>query len=133
MAGSMALPALSRSNRSRVFDSADVVGKVRLLPFWVPISMILLASLGVCSTIIVRSHEQFEASSFQYSRMVSEVDLLRRHNASLQVEITRLSTDAHMIESEARSRLGMVRPNDVVVVDERVKLDSNSREISFVH
>jgi len=95
--------------------------------------MIILASIGVCSTIIARSRSQLKTSTLQYDRMVTEIDLQRRHNASLETEINQLNTDARLIEYEARSRLAMVRANQIVVVDESMKFDSNSRVVPFVH
>jgi len=63
--------------------------------------------------------------------MTSQVDALRRSNASLQVEIHRMTADPGTIESAARERLGMVRPNDIVVPIESNRPVSNFGTFSF--
>ena len=94
--------------------------------------MILFATLGICSTVIIRSRAQLEASSLQYGRMTSEIESMRRSNRSLQAEIRRMTSDPGMIETAARERLGMVRPNDIVVPLESVQSVSNLGTLSFV-
>ena len=129
----IALPQLVNRDRPLILVPRVAARRSGLLPFWAIAGMIILASIGVCSTIIARSRSQLKTSTFQYDRMVSEIDLLRRHNASLETEINQLNTDARLIEYEARSRLAMVRANEIVVVDESMKFDSNSRVVPFVH
>ena len=126
------LPALWKRDRTLTLNPRIAV-RLGMFPFWAVAGMIILASIGVCSTIIQRSRSELRVSSSQFSKMTSEIELLRRNNASLQAEISELNTDARLIESEARSRLGMVRPNEIVVVDERMKVDSIPRVTSFVH
>jgi len=92
-----------------------VLGWLRLIPSWVFLAMILLATLGICSTVIVRSRAELKASTLEHSRMSSEITSIRRSNSSLQVEIRRIASDPSTIESAARERLGMVRPNDIIV------------------
>jgi cell division protein FtsB len=64
--------------------------------------------------------------------MTSEIDALRRSNASLQIEIHRITTDPETIESAARERLGMVRPNDIVVPIKEIRSVANFETLSFV-
>jgi cell division protein FtsB len=92
-----------------------IIRSLRLIPSWILLAMILLATLGICSTVIVRSRVELKASTFEYGRMTSEIASIRRANTSLQVEIRRMANDPVTIESAARERLGMVRPNDIVV------------------
>ena len=80
----------------------------------------------------MRARAELKASSLQFDRMTSEIDALRRSNASLQVEIHRMTTDPGTIESAARERLGMVRPNDIVVPIESIRSGSNLGALSFV-
>jgi len=94
--------------------------------------MILIATLGICSTVVMRSRVELKASSSQFDRMTSQVDALRRSNAALQVEIHRITTDPGAIESAARERLGMVRPSDIVVPIESIHSTSNLGTVSFV-
>lgn len=128
----IALPALFRRDQTLALNPGIAI-RLGMLPFWAIAGMIILASIGVCSTIILRTRNELRASSSQFSNMTSEIELLRRNNASLQAEISELNTDARLIESEARSRLGMVRPNEIVVIDERTRVDSIPRVTSFVH
>jgi cell division protein FtsB len=47
--------------------------------------------------------------------MQSDVDELRNTNQALRHEIEQLSTNPRTIEAAARSRLNMVRPNEIVI------------------
>jgi len=108
------------------------MGWLRLIPSGIFLPMILIATLGICSTVVIRSRAELKASSLQFERMTSEIDTLRRSNAALQVEIHRMTSDPDMIESAARERLGMVRPDDIVVPIESVRPVSNFGTLSFV-
>lgn len=103
-----------------------------LLPSWIFLAMILIATLGICSTVIMRSRAELKASSLEYGRMTSEIDSMRRSNASLQVETRLMASDPGTIESAARERLGMVRPNDIVVPIESIGPVSSFGTLSFV-
>jgi len=85
------------------------------IPSWVLLVMIMLGTLVTASAVIVRTRGEFQFSAQQYQRTASENELLRRGNAVLSTEIVRMRNDPMMIESVARARLGMVRPNDIVV------------------
>ena len=102
------------------------------IPSWVVLTMIILAAVGVCCTVILRSRAEFNTSSSQYQGMISEVDSMRLANQSLQMEISRLTNDSHAIELAARQRLGMVRPNDVVVPIESISSSTSLGTLSFV-
>ena len=54
-------------------------------------------------------------ASQQYVRMQSDVAGLRDANQSLRKEIDQLHNDPRTIEAAARSRLNMVRANEIVV------------------
>ena len=103
-----------------------------LIPSWVFLAMILIATLGICSTVIVRSRIELKTSTLEYGRLKSEIASMRRSNTSLQVEIRRMTSDPSTIESAARERLGMVRPNDIVVPIESIGPVSNFGTLSFV-
>ena len=126
-----ALPHIPVREFSRELFPATLVW-LRLIPSWVLLAMILIATLGICSTVVMRSRAELKASSLQFDRMTSEIDAIRRTNASLQVEIHRMTNDPSMIESAARERLGMVRPNDIVLPMESVRPVSNLGALSFV-
>ncbi len=125
-----AIPTLPIRDLSRDLFPATL-GWLRLIPSWVFLAMIILATLGICSTVIVRARVELKASTLEYSRMSSEIASMRRSNTSLQVEIRRIASDPSTIESAARERLGMVRPNDIIVPIESFPA-SNFGTLSFV-
>jgi cell division protein FtsB len=63
----------------------------------------------------MRSRSELSTSAEQYQRIGSEIEKLRKTNASLGLEIRRLREDPRTIESAARARLNMIRPNEIVV------------------
>ena len=105
------------------------INGLRLLPSWVILATVLLAASAICATVIIRSRAEFQSSSGQRERLVSEIDFVRGANASLQVEVHRLTSDPNTIELAARERLGMVKANDIVVTMESIK---SSGMVSFV-
>jgi len=113
-----ALPALpTDAARELVFTGIKRLGAV---PSWTILAMVMLATTAVCSAVVVRSRTEFRGSVEQMSRMVSETDSLNHENAALQAQIQRLTNDSSAIELAARERLGMVRPDDVVLPIESV-------------
>jgi len=94
--------------------------------------MILIAALGICSTVLVRSRTELKSSTIEYGRMTAEIASMRNANASLQIDIRRIASDPISIESAARERLGMVRPNDIVIPLESIGSVSNFGTLSFV-
>jgi len=94
--------------------------------------MILIATLGICSTVILRSREELKVSTLEYGRIGDEVASLRRSNNALEVQISRIASDPDAIESAARERLGMVKPSDIVVPMESTSPLSNFGTLSFV-
>ena len=102
--------------------SLDIIGtpaEIRqrggLVPAWVIFGMIILATFAICVAITVRTRTKVSLASQQYVRMQTDVEGLRNANQSLRVEIERLKTDPRAIESAARSRLNLVRANEIVV------------------
>jgi len=104
---------------------------VTFVPSWIILAMILMAVTAICATVVMRARAQFHFSQAQHNRMSSEIDVLRRSNAALQVEIRRMTTEPAMIESTARARLGMVRPTDIIVPVES-QTSTNLATLSFV-
>ena len=105
------------------------ISGLRLIPSWAIFATVLLAASAICATVMLRSRAEFRSSSGQYDRLGSEIDFVRSANASLQVEIHRLTNDPSTIELAARERLGMVKANDVVVTMESI---NSSGMVSFV-
>jgi cell division protein FtsB len=77
--------------------------------------MIILATFAICVAVTMRTRARMALASQQYVRMQMDVEGLRHANQSLRVEIKQLSTDARTIEAAARSRLNMVRANEIVI------------------
>ena len=108
------------------------LGWINIIPSWVILAMIIFAGSGVCVTVILRAQTEFKASSSQHQGMLADIDSVRRTNDLLQLEINHLTNDSSAIELAARERLGMVRPNDVVVPIESVTSSSSLGTLSFV-
>jgi len=103
-----------------------------LLPSWIFLAMILIATMGICSSVILRSKEELKVTTVEYGRIGAEIAAIRRSNASLQEQIRRIASDPVSIESAARERLGMVRPSDIVVPMKSTRAVSNFGTLWFV-
>lgn len=108
-----------------------VANTIKLLPSWIYLAMIIVAAAGICLTVNLRGTAQLHSAERQFHQMATEIDLLRRANASLQTEVLRITTEPASIESAARARLGMVRPTDVVVPLQS-RSATNLASLSFV-
>jgi cell division protein FtsB len=102
--------------------SLDIIGtpaEVRrrggLIPAWVVFGMVILATFAICVSVTMRTSARKSLASQQYVRMQNDVDSLRNSNQTLRAEIEHLRTDPRAIEAAARTRLNMVRPNEIVV------------------
>lgn len=94
---------------------AEVRRRGGIIPAWVIFGMIILATLAICVAVTMRTHTRMSLASQQYSQLQSDVEGLRDTNQSLRLEIERLSTDPRTIEAAVRSRLNMVRSNEIVI------------------
>ena len=86
-----------------------------LIPSWVIFGMILLAAFAVCITVNMRTRTKMITASEQYALIQTDVETLRSTNQALQHEVNQLRNDPRAIEAAARSRLNMVRNNEIVV------------------
>ena len=102
-------------SRDIIGTPAEVRQRGGLIPAWVIFSMIILATFAICVAVTMRTRTRMSLASQQYVRMQSDVEGLRNANQSLRSEIDRLRTDPRAIEGAARSRLNMVRANEIVV------------------
>ena len=102
-------------SRELIGSRAEVRRRGGLIPAWVFFGMIFLATIAFCVTVNVRSHSELSTSAEQYQKISGEIEKLRKTNTSLGLEIRRLREDPRTIESAARTRLNMVRPNEIVV------------------
>ena len=102
--------------------SQDIIGtpaEVRrrggVIPAWVIFGMIILATFAICVAVTLRTRTRMSLASEQYVRMQTDVEGLRNANQNLRREIEQLRNDPRTIEAAARSRLNMVRANEIVV------------------
>jgi cell division protein FtsB len=102
--------------------SLDIIGtpaEVRkrggVIPAWVIFGMVILGTFAVCVAVTMRTRTRMSMASQQYVRMQDDVEELRSTNQSLRLEIQQLTSDPRAIEAAARSRLNMVRANEIVV------------------
>ena len=126
------LPALPAIEVPRELIPAAVREWSSTVPSRVILGMILLAGLGICSTVIMRTRAELQSSILQYQQMTSDVNSKRRANDALQLDIHRMTDDPTMIESAARNRLGMVRPTDIVVPVQLMRSVSDLNTLSSV-
>lgn len=115
--------AARRANLAPVGEiSLDILGsraEVRrrggIIPSWVIFGMILVAIAAVCITVNMRTHAKLSLATDQYVRVLTDVEALRSSNKALSFEVEQLRNDPRTIEMAARSRLSMVRSNEIVV------------------
>jgi cell division protein FtsB len=104
----------------------------RIIPSWVILATVLLATAAICGTAVLRARAELNASSAQRQSVESEIQTLRGTNLSLQRDIQRLTKDPSAIELAARERLGMVKASDIVITTESMRQASNENTVSFV-
>ena len=109
------LPTVKELSLEIIGTRAEVRRRGGIIPSWVILGMIMLATLAVCVTVTLRTHAEMRNASSQFQLMQQDVDSLRRGNAVLENDIRRLSSDPKAIESAARSQLNMARANEFIV------------------
>jgi cell division protein FtsB len=102
-------------SRDLIGTPTEVRQRGGVIPAWVIFGMIILATFAICVAVTMRTRTRMAVAAQQYVRMQTDVEGLRNANQSLRVEIERLRTDPRAIEAAARSRLNMVRANEIVV------------------
>ena len=109
------LPTVKELSIELIGTRAEVRRRGGIIPSWVILGMIMLATFSVCVAVTIRSLAEARTASAQYVKIQQDVDSLRRGNAALQTEIHKLSNDPKAIESAARSQLNMARANEIIV------------------
>ena len=94
---------------------AEVRRRGGVIPAWVVFGMIILGTFAICVAVNLRTQTRMSLASQQYVRLQNDVEGLRNANQSLRTEVERLRTDPRTIEAAARSRLNMVRENEIVI------------------
>ena len=102
-------------SRDIIGTPAEVRRRGGVIPAWVIFGMVILATFAICVAVTLRTRTKMSLASQQYVRMQTDVDGLRHTNQSLRLEIQQLQTDPRTIEAAARTRLNMVRANEIVI------------------
>lgn len=110
----LAAPARELS-RELIGTRAEVRRRGGVVPSWALFTMILLATFALCLTVTVRTHAEMRAAGQRLEQTRAEVLSLDDTNKSLQREVERLRKNEQAIESAARTRLGMVRPDEMII------------------
>ena len=102
--------------------SLDIIGtpaEVRrrggIVPAWVIFGMVILGTFAICVAVTMRTRNDLSLASQQYMRMQSDVDELKNTNQVLRSEIQQLNSNPRAIEAAVRTRLNMVRANEIVI------------------
>ena len=110
----LSVPA-SELSRDLIGTRAEVRRRGGLIPSWVVFATVVLATFALCLSVTVRTHAEMRAAGQRVEQVRTDVHSLQNTNESLRREVQRLRSDSRAIESAARSRLNMVRPNEVVI------------------
>ena len=94
---------------------ADARRRAFSIPSWVVFSMIMLATFAVCITVTMRTQAARGAAEQRFEQMSTDVQGIRQQNEALRRDVERLRSDPRTREAAARTRLNMVRANEVVV------------------
>ena len=94
---------------------AEVRSRGGVIPAWVIFGMIILGTFAICVAVNMRTQTKMSLASQQYARLQSDVEVLRNGNQSLRLELEQLRSDPRAIEAAVRTRLNMVRANEIVI------------------
>lgn len=113
-----ALPSLAPArelSREIIGTRTEVRRRGGVIPSWVVFGMIILATFALCVTVTMRTRAEMRGASQQHEKLNADVETLRHTNIALEQEVSRLRSDPRAIETAARTRLNMVRANEIVV------------------
>ncbi len=113
----VAFPASSREVGIKSASDTRARYSVLSSPYGIFLMIILVMS-AICVTVTMRARAEMDEASLHYQKISDDVEALRSFNAALESEVNRLQNDPRAIESAARLRLGMLRPNEIVVTVE---------------
>ncbi|MBV9956996.1 MAG: septum formation initiator family protein [Acidobacteria bacterium] len=112
------MPALAPArdlSRELIGTRTEIRRRGGIIPPWVLFTTIILATFALCVSVTLRTHAERNAATQQFQTISTEVEALRNNNAALAVEVHRLRENPRAIEAAARTRLNMVRSNEIIV------------------
>jgi cell division protein FtsB len=112
-----ALPSLAPArdlSREIIGTRTEVRRRGGIIPSWVIFGMIILATFALCATVTMRTRAEMLSATKQHEKLSADNEALRHSNSALEKEVSRLRSDPRTIETAARTRLNMVRANEVV-------------------
>lgn len=115
---SRALPSLAPArelSREIIGTRTEVRRRGGIIPSWVVFGMIILATFALCATVTLRTRAEMTIASQQHARLSADVETLRHMNSTLGREVSSLRSNPRAIETAARTRLNMVRADEIVV------------------
>ncbi|MCP9496191.1 MAG: septum formation initiator family protein [Pyrinomonadaceae bacterium MAG19_C2-C3] len=113
----MALPSISNTREEVVTlpRTRDAAQTSIVRPSYILTSFIVVALFVLCFTLTGRTRLKLEAAAGQQAQMSGQVEALRSANLMLKQQVIDLRTNPRAIEAAARTQLGMVRANEIVV------------------
>lgn len=102
-------------SRELVGTRSEVRRRGGILPSWMIFTMIMLATFALSLTVTMRTNAQMRTAGQRYVQTSVDVETLRNTNESLRREVERVRQDPRAIEAAARTRLNMVRANEIVI------------------
>lgn len=114
------LPAARDISRDLIGTRTEVRRRGGVIPSWVILTTIIAAVFAIGISVNIRSHNELKNATAQFEAASKEVAAMRATNTAMENEVRLLqASDPATIEAAARLQLGMVRPNEVVVVERR--------------
>jgi len=114
----MALSSMSNMREEAVAlprAQSEVQSGAIVRPSYILTSFIIVALFVLCFTVTGRTRLKLETASGQHAQMSEQVEALRNANLTLKQQVADLRTNPRAIEAAARTQLGMVRANEIVV------------------
>jgi len=114
----MTLPSMSNRREEAVAlprTQSDVQTGAIVRPSYILTSFIIAALFVLCFTVTGRTRLKLESATGQHAQMSGQVEALRNANLTLKQQVADLRTNPRAIEAAARTQLGMVRANEIVV------------------
>lgn len=114
------LPAARDISRELIGTRTEVRRRGGVIPSWVILTTIIAALFAIGVSVNIRSHNELKNATAQFEAANTEVNAMRAVNNTMEEEVRLLKAgDPTTIENAARLQLGMVRPNEIVMVERR--------------